>query len=241
MTKTELIKKISQKVDISRPEVRKVIDAFEDAIMEIIATEDFIELSFAKIEGYTKPPRKITGSYAGMKQFQANGNWSIAKVGFPKCTFTKEAKDYLVMDTKKYFEMPEHRYTTNAYRFRKDNNLEEIPEYKDLPQEKIDELCDKADLIEAGIKTKGQLGDYRHKKQLSQNGKKNNRNSLVLEDIKKQLESGVPKDQIVFRDPEELIKEYNEMEKERQESFAKAHPRIDKKRDEIIRNRQYVD
>lgn len=218
-----------------RSDVRKVIEAMEDEVMEIIALEDEITFSFGKIEGYTKPPWRITGAYKKLKMFQDNGHWSYAKVGFPKCTFSKQARDYLIMDPNKYFEMPEHRYTTNARQFRIDNELEEIPEYQGLPEEKIQELCLKADKVEKGIRTPTQEKIFKHDLKKKERIRRTGRSDRILNDIMRQLESGIPMEQVVIRDDAELLKEYEEIEEKRQESYAKSHTKIERERERFMR------
>lgn len=227
MTRTELVAKIAQEVDMPKPDVRKVIKAFEDSIMEIIALEDNVEFTFGKIEGYTRPPRKVTGIYRTFDCFQKNGHWSPAKIGYPKCTFSKEAMDCLRMEPKDFFEDPEYRYTSNARQFRKDNNLSEIPEYEGLDEEKILELCDRADFIRAG-KDGIDKGKYNKNLKSMQRVKEKQERGYEQEYLQKQREAGVPEDQLVFKSYEELIEEKYAKMRQNQLNYLSTHPSLRK-------------
>lgn len=227
MTRTELVAKIAQEVDMPKPDVRKVIKAFEDSIMELIALEENVEFTFGKIEGYTKPPRKISGIYRTFDCFQKNGHWSPAKIGFPKMTFSKEALDCLQMDPHEFFEDPEFRYTTKARNFRKDNNLDEIPEYAGLSEEKILELCDRADYIRVEKEGKDKAKYNKNMKSL-QRAMEKQRRGYEQEYLQKQREAGVPENQLVFKSYDELIEEKYAKMRQDQLNYLKTHPSLRK-------------
>lgn len=227
MERQELFKKISQETDVPYAKVKWIIETMEDIVMDVIATEDYINFSFAKIEGITKPPWRVTGAFRSLKFHQRNGCWSDAKVGFPKCTFSKEAKEWLGMDPHIYFEMPEHRYTTNARQFRKDNGIEEITEYQGLSEEKIENLCIKADLKEKNIEEgSSRLVDFNNNLKMKQNSKNAIFLRFLQEDLQRQKEQGVPEDQLVYKDRDQLLEEYYARKQEKQDAFLKENPGI---------------
>lgn len=211
--------------------------------MEVIATEDSIEFSFAKIWGYTKRPWKITGRYRGFSALEKNNFWSDAKIGQPKCEFTKEAKDYLAMHPQDYFNMPEHRYTTLARQFRQDNNIPEIPEYQDLPEEKIIELCEKADRIEFGnVDSKTASYKYRYRKNSKKLVQECARVYYQFKDLERQRKNGVPEDQLQYRTNEEIQADYYEKIKQIGRERDAKDPKLAKRiRDNILYAHEYVE
>ena len=59
MKKTEFIKLIADKVDMTQKDVSAVIEAFEEVMMEeVFAKEDSVRLTMGTFSGYTKPATK---------------------------------------------------------------------------------------------------------------------------------------------------------------------------------------
>lgn len=70
MTKTQfdqlIAEKAMERIDgLSIKKVTEVRKAFEETILEIIATEDFINLEFGKIGGKTRAPRNARNPKTG--------------------------------------------------------------------------------------------------------------------------------------------------------------------------------
>lgn len=184
-----------ERVGIERELAEDVFDAFNDIIMEIIATEDYVQLTWARVEGYCKEPVKIHGYYSETDTAKANRGWSWAKCGFPKITFTNQAKDCTVVSPEEYFnDWIENRYTTKASEFRKDAGLPEIEEYAILTESQIKKVQKLADEKRYGKKTKKQqLEDARWRQA-------NARSALIRAHIRKmdyieqKVAEGVPRE-----------------------------------------------
>lgn len=110
-----------------------------------------------------------------------------------------------------------------------------------MPEEKIQELCLKADKVEKGIRTPTQEKIFKHDLTKKERIRRTGKSDRILRDIMRQLDSGVPMDQVVIRDDAELMKEYEELEEKRQESYAKSHTKLEREREKFMRQRQRVE
>jgi hypothetical protein len=100
---------------------------------------------FGSIYGTTKPSHKITGYVSMLPEIRKQKAWSSAFLGYPMIKFSREAKNCDRVYANEFFAWPENRYTSLARKYRQDVGDPEIPEYEGLSEEKIQELCQKAD------------------------------------------------------------------------------------------------
>lgn len=92
MNKTDFIKNVADRADMSQKEVTKVLDAFQDALLEdVIAKEDSVRLRMGTFSGYTKitKDRKARNPKSG-EEILVKG--STTK-GYPKLKWSKVAKE----------------------------------------------------------------------------------------------------------------------------------------------------
>ena len=148
MTRTQFCKEIAERSGIPRETVAAVIAEEENLVYEIMATCDSIRYIWGTISGIEKAPRRIGGMYREIDAVKKNFGWSNWKQGYPNVKWTKVSKVCDVRPPAEYFEQTEKRYTTMARVFRKEAGLPEIPEYDGLSEEKIQEICKKADEVE---------------------------------------------------------------------------------------------
>lgn len=148
MTRTQFCKEIAERSGIPRETVAAVIAEEENLVYEIMATCDSIRYIWGTISGIEKAPRRIGGMYREIDAVKKNFGWSNWKQGYPNVKWTKVSKVCDVRPPAEYFEQTEKRYTTMARTFRKEAGLPEIPEYEGLSEEKIQEICKKADEVE---------------------------------------------------------------------------------------------
>lgn len=214
--KQTLYKNIAQETGVDKKDVVKVVKALEEQIMDVIASEDELSFLFGTIRGITKPPWRITGYYRVLSKPTKRNGWTVAKGGWPEIEWSKQAKYYTPIDAKEYFERPENKYTSKARLFRQENDIPEISEYADLPEEKVVELCKKADRLQ-----KGEMGEfeeksyYRHER-LKEKTKQIKREKIIEEDMQRQRDEGVPEDQVVRRTFEEVMADREEKWREKQ-------------------------
>ena len=94
MKKTEFVKLVADKVDMTQKDVSAVIDAFEEVMMEeIFAKEDSVRLTMGTFSGYTKP---ATNERQGRNPATGETITIAAKAeqhGQPKIKFSKAAKE----------------------------------------------------------------------------------------------------------------------------------------------------
>ena len=94
MKKTEFIKLVADKVDMTQKDVSAVIDAFEEVMMEeVFAKEDSVRLTMGTFSGYTKPATK---ERQGRNPATGETITIAAKAeqhGQPKIKFSKTAKE----------------------------------------------------------------------------------------------------------------------------------------------------
>lgn len=154
MTRKQLIKHIQTRLEnekglkISKEVVAAIIEIEEDEVYMCIANEDRVNFSWGAVYGEERPPKRVGGKFAEYQTVIENHGYSSWKRGFPRIRWSRAALIDDAHSAQEYFELPEHRYTTKAREFRKIAKLPEIPEYEDLKEEEILELCKKADKIE---------------------------------------------------------------------------------------------
>ena len=208
MTRNQLVKSIVEETGYDKEMVANVLESFEYKVMDAIATEDTLQFAFGKFWGETKDPYKITGFYSTFEKIRALEGWSQAKLGYPHFKFSKQALICLKVRPREYFEQPENRYTSLARKFRKDLNIPEIAEYKDLPEDKIEELCKQAD-----VEKHGEISSSRARFLRRHNNWNKKRDAardeikakiLIDEDLQKQRDNGVAEEDLVVRPIEEI-------------------------------------
>lgn len=148
MTRPQFVKEIAERSGISQDAVSKVIAEEENLVYEIMATCDFIKYIWGTVQGIEKPPKRIGGMYRELDAVRRNGGWSNWKKGYPSVKWSRVSKVCDNRPPAEYFEQTEQRYTSLARAFRKEVGLPEIPEYEGLSEEKIAEICKKADNVE---------------------------------------------------------------------------------------------
>lgn len=162
MTRQQMNKEIrlrlkeDEGVVLDRETVDKFLDIEEDIIYEIIATCDQYKFLWGTISGYEKFPYKITGKHSELNSVKLNGGYSNWKIGMPKISWSNLAKMCDMKKPEEYFTQPWVKYTSFARKYRKDAGKDEIDEYKDLSEEKIQELCQKADEQWKSVLTRAQ-------------------------------------------------------------------------------------
>ena len=149
MTRQQMAKEIKERtgLKLTNNQIYQILKAEEDVIFEVIASCDEFKYSWGKVRGIEKAPEKITGMFAEFDSVRAIGGWSNWKIGLPEIEWSKQALDYELHPPSVYFSLPANKYTTNARKFRQENKLPEIPEYQKLSEDKIKQMCKKADLI----------------------------------------------------------------------------------------------
>ena len=196
---------------------KKAFDAYNNLILQHMALEDWIHLPFGTVGGYTKEPKKITGYYSVLQSLQdpTRKGWTVAKSGFPFIIWSKEAEFSTVTHPGIYYtEWVPQKYTTKAYYFRKELGYKEIPEYEGLSEEKILEICAKADIQLYGKKTKKEKKSDEVKKEKLERRRKIESEKEIRYDIEKQLKAGKSKEEIVVKTYEQILEEkYNEWKK----------------------------
>ena len=148
VSRSAFINEMADLMGESKEVAEKAYDAYNDLILQHIALEDWMYFPYATIGGYTKEPKKVTGYYSVLRNLQdpTRKGYTVAKSGFPFIIWTKEAEFYTVTHPGIYYtEWIPQKYTTKAYYFRKELGYPEIKEYEGLSEEKILEICAKAD------------------------------------------------------------------------------------------------
>ena len=135
-------------IDVDYQTVAAVLRAEEKEILMVIANEKRVKFEWGSIQGMEVPPKKITGPYSLSNLSREKGGFSKWKRGFPKVLWTKAALDCDNYDPGAYFSKREHKYTSNARKYRKNKGLPEIEEFEGLSEEKIQEICEAADKVE---------------------------------------------------------------------------------------------
>lgn len=87
MKKNELIQKLVSMSNLSTSQATIAIDTLDDIIMEVIATEDSVRFGWGTIKGVVKSARMCRNPRTGEKFM------SEEKHGYPKCIFSKAAKE----------------------------------------------------------------------------------------------------------------------------------------------------
>ena len=84
VTRNDFIKMVMRNADSTdKKEAEKYVEAFEDAVLEVIAREQLVKLSFGTIYGIFKAPWRITGKFKSEHNVKARRGWSDAKHGQP--------------------------------------------------------------------------------------------------------------------------------------------------------------
>lgn len=244
MTRNQLVKSIVEETGYDKDMVANVIESFEYKVMDAIATEDTLQFAFGKFWGETKDPYRVTGYYRTFERIKDLEGWSQAKIGYPHFKFSRQAMICLKIRPREYFEQPENRYTSLARKFRKDLNIPEIEEYKDLSEEKIEELCKQADIQRHGeISSSRARSIRRHNNWNKKYGITKEELSaqvLIREDLQKQRDAGVAEEDLIHRSVEEI-----KAEKEKEwiainEQFKKDNADWLKERDERKKKRYRI-
>jgi DNA-binding protein HU-beta len=94
MKKTDFIKMVAEKADMTQKEVTTVIDAFEEVMMEeVFAKEDSVRLAMGVFSGYTKPATKARKGRNPATGEEITIAAKPAQSGQPKVKFSKAAKE----------------------------------------------------------------------------------------------------------------------------------------------------
>lgn len=195
MTKRQFCVELADRTGIDLKTAMSVFEAHEDLVMEIIATEDSINFSWAKIFGYFREPRKMNSYLINQNQtLKINGGWALAKSGMPGIEWTDEAKAYTPINPTEFFcEWDEVKFTTKAREYRQDRNLPEIPEYDGLPEKMIQSLMKKADEKRYGKRTKRQIQEETRDRLIRARNSAARYHIIRLEWIDEQVRKGVPR------------------------------------------------
>ncbi len=245
MTRFRLIKAIMEETGYDKETVANVIESLEYKILDTIAMEDQLDFVFGSIYGTTKPSHKITGYVSVLPEIQKQKAWSSAFLGYPMIKFSREAKNCDRVYANEFFAWPENRYTSLARKYRQDVGEPEIPEYEGLPEEKIQELCQKADEEKKGPQTPHQKvreASNERKKIRRQEA----RNALMRQkDLEKQRANGVAEEDLVERPYEDIIEdmkaEWWEKHKDYQrlwEPYLADPTRVQKKHEQQLKHRK---
>lgn len=203
MLRSKLCKEISKRTEYPYEVVNEIVKEFEYMIIELISENDSVKLYFGEIGGYTKEPQRINGFYRTFRQIRSRDGWSLAKQGRPYISWRNIVRQNLYIPAEEYFAETENRYTSLARRYREDLGLPEIPEYEGLSEEKIQQLCRKADIRKYGedvILNKERASNW-------ESSKKRKMWDLRIrqeEDLERQREMGVPEDELVLHTAKEI-------------------------------------
>ena len=204
MTRYKLVKAIMDETGYDKETVENVIESLEYKVMDAIATEDQIDFVFGSIYGMTKPSHKITGYVSMLPEIQKQKAWSSAFLGYPMIKFSKEAKKCDRVYANEFFAWPENRYTSLAREYRQDVGDPEIPEYEGLSEEKIEELCKKADAEKIGPLSQKGKARYVRNERLRKRDQEARELLLRKRDLDAQRAAGVAEEDLVHRSLEEI-------------------------------------
>ena len=207
MTRFRLIKAIMEETGYDKETVSNVIESLEYKILDTIAMEDQLDFVFGSIYGITKPSHKITGYVSMLPEIRKQKAWSSAFLGYPMIKFSREAKNCDRVYANEFFAWPENRYTSLARNYRQDVGDPEIPEYEGLSEEKIQELCKKAD-----EEKKGPQSPHQKAREASNERKRikhqEARHALMRQmDLEKQRENGVAEEDLIERPFEDILED----------------------------------
>ena len=225
VTRNDFVKMVMRNADGNdKKEAEKYVEAFEDAVLEVIAREQLVKLSFGIIYGTFKAPWRITGKIKAEHNIKSRRGWSDAKHGQPNIEWSRLSKESETVEAEEYFSWPENRYTKLAYQYRKDMNLPEIPEFEDMTEEEILNQCAEFEKSQLGRKSRANYDAYEGCKR-----KGNYNRSVQMQQywIEKQRKKGVPEDQIQRLSYEEII----EIQEKKRRDY------IDRQVDEKIRKK----
>ena len=211
---TDFVAEMADILQISKQDARKAFDVYNDLIFQHMALEDWIIMPYGIIGGYTKEPMKVTGFYNSLKSLQdpTRKYYTVAKSGFPFVIWSCEAEYSTITHPGIYYtEWVPQKYTTKAYNFRKELGYPEIDEFKNLDEEKIQEICEKADESLYGKKDKGKLIEEKRKKERSKIQKEIRDERIVMEYREAQLKKGIPEEQIEEKTAQQILEERYEL------------------------------
>lgn len=239
VTRNDFIKMVMRNAGGNdKKEAEKYVEAFEDAVLEVIAREQLVKFSFGTIYGTFKAPWRITGNFKSKHNKKARRGWSDAKHGQPNIIWSVLAKDSDKVDPEEYFSWPENRYTKLAYQYRKDMDLPEIPEYEGMTEDEIIAQCAEFEKSQLGRIARSRYDEYESSKRAQNHAREVNVQEYWVE---KQLAKGVPEDQIQKLTAEEIyeIKEQRRRKRIDREMDAKLRRRIEKSRKKEAKKREY--
>lgn len=98
MNKSEFYHLLGYRLDISVEKAKKFSKTFEELILEIMATEDQIQLDFGTIGGKTKEPVPARGHVKKI----LNSDWTNAKFGYPYIKWSAKALDCVKQNGEEY-------------------------------------------------------------------------------------------------------------------------------------------
>ena len=89
MTKSDFIKAIAERSELTQKDIKIMLDAMSDVLLfDVIAKEDSVKLgNVCTISGVTRPARTARNPMTG------EAIEVPEKRGYPKCKFTKAAKE----------------------------------------------------------------------------------------------------------------------------------------------------
>lgn len=135
MTPDTFYRKIARNTGVSLSDVKKVIREQANIIQEVVATNDSIQLKFGTIRGVDKYPTrcgtKLTAAGYQMPQYT---KW---KHGVPIIEWSQHMKECETTPPEVYFDLPENRLTTDAFKFRE---IMEIPDPLEVQNKTEEEL-----------------------------------------------------------------------------------------------------
>lgn len=209
--KPTFIKEIADLSGVDEQEVIKVVDAYTDCVIQHIALEDHLNLGFAIVGGRTLPPKKFKGSLNNVviSNDPTRRGYTSAKTGRPFIYWNEEVKrnGREIHPAIFYLDLVPMKYTTDAYWFRKELGYPEISEYEGLTQDKILELCSKADEIVFGTLNRSELAEKAVEQKMKIRKADTEWIRVILADLDRQRRRGVAEEDLEYRDPELIIKE----------------------------------
>ena len=81
VTRNDFVKMVMRNAGgTDKKEAEEYVEAFEDAVLEVIAREQLVKLSFGTIYGIFKAPWRITGKFKAEHNVKARRGWSWLKI-----------------------------------------------------------------------------------------------------------------------------------------------------------------
>lgn len=100
MNRPEFYSLLAYRMDTSLEKAKKFSKIFEELILEIIATEDKIQLDFGTIGGKTKEPMPASNCIKAI----GKSDWTNAKFGYPYIKWSTKALDCVKQKGEDYLE-----------------------------------------------------------------------------------------------------------------------------------------